>query len=126
MDNLWNLDRYLGAKETNPNTFTTVSYSQENIDEVFKEIDRISKERHTQTITIDTVSKEDYLSSLSYIEIVELINKQYMDIEIFGSIDRKRKVLDYISVTKLKPKRLLSCEYVLQLEKYSEEDELEV
>ena len=126
MDNLWNLDRYLGAKETKPNTFTTVSYSQENIDEVFKEIDRISKERHTQTITIDTVSKEDYLSSLSYIEIVELINKQYMDIEIFGSLDRKRKVLDYISVTKLKPKRLLSCEYVLQLEKYSEEDELEV
>ena len=59
MDNLWNLDRYFGAKETNPNTFTTVSYSQENIDEVFKEIDRISKERHTQTITIDTVSKED-------------------------------------------------------------------
>ena len=116
MDNLWNLDRYLGAKETKPNTFTTVSYSQENIDEVFKEIDRISKERHTQTITIDTVSKEDYLSSLSYIEIVELINKQYMDIEIFGSLDRKRKVLDYISVTKLKSKRLLSCEYVLQLE----------
>ena len=126
MDNLWNLDRYLGAKETKPNTFTTVSYSQENIDEVFKEIDRISKERHTKTITIDTISKEDYLSSLSYVEIVELINKQYMDIEIFGSLDRKRKVLDYISVTKLKPKRLLSCEYVLQLEKYSEEDEFEV
>ena len=40
MDNLWNLDRYLGAKETKPNTFTTVSYSQENIDEVFKEIRR--------------------------------------------------------------------------------------
>ena len=126
MDNLWNLDRYLGAKETKPNTFTTVSYSQENIDEVFKEIDRISKERHTQTITIDTVSKEDYLSSLSYIEIVELITKQYMDIEIFGSLERKRKVLDYISATRLKPEQLLSCEYVLQLEKYSEEYELEV
>ena len=126
MDNLWNLDRYLGTKKTNQNTFTTVSYSQENIDEVFKEIDRISKERHTQTITIDTISKEDYLSSLSYVEIIELITKQYMDIEIFGSLDRKRKVLDYISVTKLKPKRLLSCEYVLQLEKYSEEDEFEV
>ena len=126
MDNLWSLDRYFGAKETNPNTFTTVSYSQENIDKVFKEIDRISKEKHTQTITIDTISKEDYLSSLSYVEIIELITKQYMDIEIFGSLDRKRKVLDYISVTKLKPKRLLSCEYVLQLEKYSEEDELEV
>lgn len=116
MDNLLNLDRYLGAKETSLNTFTTVSYSQENIDEVFKEIDRISKEKHTQTITIDTISKEDYLSSLSYVEIIELITKQYMDIEIFGSLDRKRKVLDYISVTKLKPKRLLSCEYVLQLE----------
>ena len=126
MDNLWNLYRYLGAKETKPNTFTTVSYSQENIDEVFKEIDRISKERNAQTITIDTISKEDYISSLSYVEIVELINKQYMDIEIFGSLERKRKILDYISVTKLKPKRLLSCEYVLQLEKYSEEDELEV
>ena len=98
----------------------------ENIDEVFKEIDRISKEKHTQTITIDTISKEDYLSSLSYVEIIELITKQYMDIEIFGSLDRKRKVLDYISATKLKPKRLLSCEYVLQLEKYSEEDEYEV
>jgi len=126
MDNLWNLDRYLGTKETNPNTFTTVSYSQENIDEVFKEIDRVSKERYTKTITIDTISKEDYLSSLSYVEIIELITKQYMDIEIFGSLDRKRKVLDYISVTKLKPKRLLSCEYVLQLEKYSEEDEFEI
>ena len=126
MDNLWNLDRYLGTKKTNQNTFTTVSYSQENIDEVFKEIDRISKERYTKTITIDTISKEDYLSSLSYVEIIELITKQYMDIEIFGSLDRKRKVLDYISVTKLKPKRLLSCEYVLQLEKYSEEDEFEV
>lgn len=116
MDNLWNLDRYLGAKETSQNIFTTVGYSQENIDSVFKEIDRISKEKHTQTITIDTISKEDYLSSLSYVEIIELITKQYMDIEIFGSLDRKRKVLDYISVTKLKPKRLLSCEYVLQLE----------
>lgn len=126
MDDLWSIDRYLCAKETNPNTFTNVSYSQENIDEVFKEIDRISKERCTNTITIDTVSKEDYLSSLSYVEIIELITKQYMDIEIFGSLDRKRKVLDYISVTKLKPKRLLSCEYVLQLEKYSEEDEFEI
>ena len=65
-------------------------------------------------------------SSLGNIEIIELITKQYMDIEIFGSLDRKRKVLDYISATRLKPKRLLSCEYVLQLEKYSEEDELEV
>ena len=126
MDNLWNLDRYLGAKETKPNTFTTVSYSQENIDSVFKEIDRISKERNAQTITIDTISKEDYISSLSYVEIVELINKQYMDIEIFGSLERKRKILDYISITKLKPEQLLSCEYILQLEKYREEDEFEV
>ena len=126
MDDLWSIDRYLCAKETNPNTFTTVGYSQENIDDVFKEIDRISKEKHTQTITIDTISKEDYLSSLSYVEIIELITKQYMDIEIFGSLERKRKILDYISITKLKPEQLLSCEYVLQLEKYSEEDELEV
>ena len=38
----------------------------------------------------------------------------------------QKKVLDYISATRLKPERLLSCEYVLRLEKYREEDEFEV
>ena len=52
----------------------------------------------------------------SYVEFIRRIVHEAQIINVYGSLERQRDVLEYISREKLKPKPLLSCEYALMLD----------
>ena len=52
----------------------------------------------------------------SYAEFIRIIVHEAQIVNVYGSLERQRDVLEYISREKLKPKSLLSCEYALILD----------